>query len=459
MNDCCNLSNPLSRDGVSQRQRQLEALSTDYVQLDERGLADFLVFAHGLAQQVNYYNLDNQLAENWQSLFASSTPVQIALISKTRPQILNQRYQQQLETFLDDQSSPALGEILLTWARLLGQIQAWYQDLQPYTPLRAIIRGLVKTNLGDLLNQMRAIEAAYETEAGQRATPENFYTTFAAVFALSLATVTADDSPLTGTRFQVRSGLDAIFQRLFQNYRQIIQLAPQYLVSSLTARADHPPHLALYIAFLEVMKPVQADLNRMTQRHLDFFYEKVLQLPRRDAQPDHVHLLFELAKFQPGYGLNADSRVKAGKDATGVALFYRLDQDVVLDNAQITSLKGLFLDSRSNDLSLITGLYESPMANSADGRGAEFPKDQVVNAWRPFGDRSRDRAKVGLAIASPSLLLTEGQRTVTVEFTLTNLKPGVQVPPSQLPALFNVSFSGEKDWIIATISANSGQTN
>ncbi|MEM7061811.1 MAG: hypothetical protein AAF572_01425 [Cyanobacteria bacterium P01_B01_bin.77] len=461
MNDCCNISNPLRRDGVSQRQRQLAALSPDYIRVDERSLADFLAFTHGLAQQVNYYDLDDQLAGNWQSLFAHSTPVQIALISKTRPQILNQSYQQQLDVFLENQSSESLEPILLTWANGLRQLQQWYQTLQPYTPLKSIIQGLVKTNLGEPLNQMRGIEAAYEIDAGQLANPSDFYENFATVFGLTLGDLNSNDIPLTGTRFQARSLLDAIFQILFQNYRQIIQLAPQYLVSSLSVRADHPPHLALYITFLEVMKPVQADLNRMTQRHLDFFYQQVLQLPRRDAQPDHVHLLLELAKSQQDYGLKADIRFKAGKDATNMELFYRLARDVVLDKAQVVSLKGLFLNARSSGTHspLITGLYGSAIANSADGRGADFAKDLAVKAWLPFGDTSRERARLGLAIASPILLLSEGQRIVTFEFTLTNLKSGAQVPPNQLSDLFKVSFSGEKEWIVANVLASSSQNN
>ena len=56
MSQACQHPNPLVRDGVSQQQRQTEALSPDFVRVDERELADFLVFAHGLAKQVIYYD-------------------------------------------------------------------------------------------------------------------------------------------------------------------------------------------------------------------------------------------------------------------------------------------------------------------------------------------------------------------------------------------------------------------
>lgn len=231
MSNCCDISNPLIRDGVSQNQRQTPALSPDYIKVDERDLADFLVFAYQLAQQVNYYDLTNQLAGDWQGGFVNSTPVWIARISKTRSQLLNQTYKLQLEAFLHHHpSSPHLKPILLTWAQLLSQIQQWYQSLQPYTPLKSIIKGLVKTNLGEPLTRMQGFELAYTANTGEpQVTAADFLAHFATTFGLTLGAPIPDSTPLNGTSLQARSELDTVFQVLFQNYRQIIRVAPQYL--------------------------------------------------------------------------------------------------------------------------------------------------------------------------------------------------------------------------------------
>ncbi|NET47480.1 MAG: hypothetical protein F6K09_01890 [Merismopedia sp. SIO2A8] len=470
MSHCCHTPNPLIRDGVSQSQRHPAALSPDYVRVDERELADFLVFAYQLAQQVKYYTIENEQVGNWQSLFANSTPVWIAVISKTKAHVLSRTYQQQLEGFIKTQSPPQLASILGTWVQILTHLQRWYGALNPQTPLKAMIQGLIATHLAVPLTQMRQIDLAYEAETGERLTSDSLYATFEqAPFQLELGDAIANPTPFHGTRFEARTLLDQIFQGFFQVYHQIILMAPQYLMPSLEAQANHQPHITLYIAFLELMKSVQGDLNRMTQRHLDFFYQEVLQLPRRLAQPDQVHLLFELAKAQQQYGLQADIRFKAGKDATGVALFYKLDQDVVLDNAQVGSLKSLLLASRpassSNPSRVIIGLYASPIANSADGKGGPFSKEQSVQAWLPFGDRTRNLATVGLAIASPLLLLKEGDRTITFafEFDPGSISPQLpvnnRVPVTRLVQLFDVSFSGEKDWVQASIADDSEDTN
>jgi len=508
MSNCCDISNPLIRDGVSQRQRQTPALSPDYVKVDDRTLADFLVFVFRLAQQVHYYEVrevppgidrpgPNERNGDWRALFVNSTPVWIALISKTPGQALNQTYKQQLATLsvtlhrltTDELLSPlaqqSLQSILQTWAELLSHLRLWYETLESYTPLKSILRGLVKTNLTAPLDRMQGFDRAYELATGMpavspgfyptfaarfglsRSPDENFYRSFATAFGLPLGPPVSDATPLTGSALQAQTELNEVFQVLFQNFHQIIQLAPQYQIHSLEARRDHQPHVAMFIGFWEVFKPAQQDLNRMTQRHLDFFYRQVLQLPERPAEPDHVHLLFELAKFQAEFALKADIQFKAGKDATGMELFYKLDQDIVLDKAQIASLKSIFLDSTERNEpggglpKTLTGLYASPVVNSFDGSGGEFPKNQVVTAWRPFasfdrlGNRFLNLADIGIAIADPTFFLQEGDRTVTFGFALSNLNPEARTAANKLADLLQVHFSGEKAWLPGTVKKSS----
>ncbi|MDZ8055894.1 MAG: baseplate J/gp47 family protein [Aulosira sp. ZfuVER01] len=439
--------NPLIRDGVSQRQRQVLALSPDYVKIDERDLADFLVFAHKLSQQVNYYNSNNQKEGKWQDFF-TSTPVQIALISKTRPDKIKNGYKQKLEVFLQNPSDVNLASILQLWKTdLLNPIAQWYEVLESYTPLKSIVKGLVKTHLKEPLRWIQSFEKI------DRQGQANPFHKFLKVFGLNLSSDATGDRTFLNATSEPRDEIDAVFQVLFQTYRQIIQEAPKYLKHSLTARQDHPPHLSLYFAFWEVMQPARDDLNRMTQRHLDFFYRQVLRLGDRPAQPDHAHLIFELAKAQKEYKLNTETRFSAGKDASGVEIFYKLDAETVFHKAQILSLQGLFLDSqeiKTGDIpNNLLGLYASPIANSFDGNGGDFPKEQTLKTWRPFGDRTRNHALLGIAIASNIFYLQEGTRTVIFTLTFDRVPDGVLA--SDLANIFTVDFSGKKDWVLGKI--------
>lgn len=439
--------NPLIRDGVSQPQRRISALSPDYVKIDEGDLADFLVFAYKLSKQVIYYGDDNQPEGNWQEFFQHSTPVQIALISKTRPQKIKDEYTKKWNQHQNNLTVGTTQTILEFWKKeLLTPILDWYEALESSTPMKSIIRGLVKTNLKAPLRRM------YFWERMKGNLERTIYEQFDSTFKLDLTSIPTNDEVLTYSQSISSDELEAIFQALFKTYRQIIQEAPKYLKDSLTGRQDHPPHLALYYAFWEVMQPFRDDLNRMTQRHLDFFYRQVLRLSDRPAEPDRAHLIFELAKSQTEYKLDAETRFKAGKDASGVELFYKLDTETILHRATIASLKGLFLDIKEIPTPIsknILGLYISPQANSFDGQGGDFPKEQAVKAWLPFGDRTRNHAVLGLAIACNIFYLQEGTRTLI--FTLTFNQAPIGVKASDLPNIFTVDFSGQKDWVLGKI--------
>ena len=56
------------------------------------------------------------------------------------------------------------------------------------------------------------------------------------------------------------------------------------------------PHLGLFGAFLEQLKPAGEALNALTGSHLDFQYRRVLGFESRPAQPEHAHLSLALKK-------------------------------------------------------------------------------------------------------------------------------------------------------------------
>src|SRR6218665_3093504 len=73
----CIDKNPLQRDGTSQKQRMLDALNTDAVQLHSFSMADWMRFAYEFAREVNFFGTGNdQLPEgNWQNFFVEKTAI------------------------------------------------------------------------------------------------------------------------------------------------------------------------------------------------------------------------------------------------------------------------------------------------------------------------------------------------------------------------------------------------
>ena len=243
------------------------------------------------------------------------------------------------------------------------------------------------------------------------------------------------------------------------------------------------PHFVLFMAFLQLFKYAQDEINLITKKHLDFYYRDVLHLEKKQAVPDQVYLIFELAKHVTTHLLKKETAFKAGKDALGNNVTYKLTNEASLNIATINSLKAVFTNKHDIHKNLAPypknnyRLYVSPVVNSEDGAGAEIENED--KSWRTFGGAKfpsissgtetatvadRGQAEIGFAFASPNLFLAEGERVVTIYLNLSS-------PSSLLSGLsdglmydaFRLKFSGEEKWIEPiwedTVSTTSGEVD
>jgi hypothetical protein len=102
------------------------------------------------------------------------------------------------------------------------------------------------------------------------------------------------------------------------------------------------PHFALFLTFLQLLRQIQAQLNTFTRRHLEFYYQTVLQLAPKQSRPDRVHAIVELADGQSDFLLPAGTLLSAGQDSQGADLFYSTDGNILVNQAKVASLKSAF---------------------------------------------------------------------------------------------------------------------
>ena len=199
--------------------------------------------------------------------------------------------------------------------------------------------------------------------------------------------------------------------------------------------ADTPPHLALLLAFLELYKKPQEVINRITGRHLDFYFTRVLHLSKKRAVADKAHVLIELKKNVGPVTIGPEHLFSAGKDAAGLELMYAPTRQTVINHAKIDSVRTIFLDQ---DGAIVRS---APIANSADGLGGQLPADEPQ--WRGFGFPALPPAEVGFALASPLLRLQEGTRTIRVSLQLLHLDPA-RLNDKTLTGVFEAYLTGPK---------------
>ncbi len=181
---------------------------------------------------------------------------------------------------------------------------------------------------------------------------------------------------------------------------------------------EFKPHIALFLTFIELLKYIKEDINKLTKRHLEYYYNEILKLQPKPFESDKVHLIFELAKNIDEFPLEKGTKLKTKKNKEGQEFIYATDKEIVVNKIKIADLRTIYLDQE-----LDSQIYAVPKAKSLDGLGEPF--DISPPAWSTFGERKNNTetrmqilktATVGFAIASPIFLLQQGERQIILTF-------------------------------------------
>jgi hypothetical protein len=470
---CNDYKNPLQRGGTDQQQRQLAALESDYVSIDERDYKEWIVFANQFAGFINYFDETNSHTNNWQPFFNSDISailgtIAIQDINEYRLAIkekfdainnhLNQTNTDLLKTTLNALFS---GILTLTLA-----LDSYCIKLPDSSPLKTIITNLVKTKLqGPFTLLLSYYKAAYNHNHLLSLVKESDNSNWvilnravenpqAILSGENLSSAWLNGSQSLGSYYQTITAnskvfgpgpapetkiihiarhnlFTGVFDAYLQTYTLIINEAESQLLLSLTDDNTHTPHYALFITFLKLFKYAKDSLNTLTQRHLDFYYKEVLRLAPKQSVACHAHIVLELAKQVNEYMLPAGTAFKAGKDGLGKDLTFTLDNDTVFNKAAVAKIMSIYHGDDNDNIGAVTNSgrwFASPVANSADGLGAKLKS--LNGEWHPFYNKEftdgavsaidMPKAQIGFAVASSFLFLNEGQRVVSLNLEFSN---------------------------------------
>lgn len=233
-------------------------------------------------------------------------------------------------------------------------------------------------------------------------------------------------------------------------------VATEALLADLESSDELTPHLTLFICFLRLLEFSSDRMNNITKRHLDFYYQEVLQIEKLPPTYDKVHVLFELSKNATQTKLEAGTKLNGGKDANDVPRFYELIDETVVNGAQLSDFKSFYFDPDYTNPTTgnTTAQYymkAAEVANSLDGLGEELGEDQTT--WYGFGynhNRVDDpfeelpNANIGFAVTSHALSLSEGIRNVQFEIKFDSIAPSLTV--NQLLNVIEVSYTTAEGW-------------
>ena len=502
METCADKVNPLVLGGTSQLDRYLAQLDPAYIAVNEKTREQWLTFTANMAECLNYYNIQNTLDGNWSAFFNQSL-VSYARLSLQDTSAIQTYFSDLLailqssdeQAYTPRQRCDAFTTICYSIFTLCtfidGQLTSPTSDSDYNNRLTDLVANKLKQPLAKLITYVLAADELHlsgglstlvppiqlfgaqvpvsvtisnvELNSSSWFSPSPDFATYVAGLNadVSIFSNAVNPQPLQTSdphynELVWRSFLRASSHNLFTSVINTFIYACTY-IQQLNAQAfttalgtgQFPPHLSLYFSFLTMLEQAQNDLNKFTERHLNFFYESVLRLGPLPAQPNQAHVTLQLSKTTPEYLIPGGTLFSAGKDDKGVNVSYALVKDTVFNQATIASLKSFYIAGQlgETDNNTTTNIknngkaFASPVADSADGIGESITTTPA--AWHPFGNKSVSNtgdvtmlmplANVGFAIASQYLYLQEGKRVIQIQLFTSNISPFQQMPTARPP--------------------------
>ncbi|PWU01775.1 MAG: hypothetical protein C5B52_06650, partial [Bacteroidetes bacterium] len=440
MFDCKNLIHPFQHDpGTSQAQRTMEELLSGPAKIDGRSLADLLDYFVQISSDINFYDA-NLSVKDWRPFFQGSLPFLLSSIIKFDADSVNDKFDFYNAAFTKSPTNSGIQlSIYFIFYNSVYKINNWYSKVKGSgLPIESQLQKLIKDKLQQPLKNFICLTNAAVKWFCVRKLDFTIFSKEEA-WGLDLTDLFCTDEGFLTVGHSKRKQLLAIqfdLVNAFSSFIEGIRLLPDFSENCIqqsliplkaSLQKKHTPHLALIFVFLDLFQKLQDDLNGFTKKHLDFFYKDVLQLKARAAVPDKANIIFELQNQVKKYLVKKGITVKAGKDNNKAEILFGLDEEIVVNRAQVTDTRTLFLNNLTVQVSeFLEGVYMAPVATMADGIDKPFKDDQPQNFptvgakyskyikpgtafYKPYPN-----ARMGFILASPVLLMHEGKRSVTI---------------------------------------------
>ncbi|MEL7145226.1 MAG: hypothetical protein AAFO69_02575, partial [Bacteroidota bacterium] len=213
---------------------------------------------------------------------------------------------------------------------------------------------------------------------------------------------------------------------------------------------DQSPQKALFIAFLRLLEALNEHANGLLPKHLDYYYEDVLQFTTQHAEPQKVHLFFKCAKTLETRLLAKGTNFEAGKNTEGRAVLLQTVDELIINRASLSACLATFKHPEAFGERLFTNDFTSKLIDDQITEGLPlFGESQLVfekfqgtfrEVFQQEEDQTMAHGTLGIALSTSLFKMAEGQRTVKISFHFEN-----PVPDYDAEA-FAWSCTGEEAW-------------
>ena len=383
----------------SRQHRSSRVLKNGYIAVDERDLAKLLLAVRAYAENLQFYNLDGEQAENWAKLLRSSDAMVLAELVPFDARVMRAKF-----ITANQQGVDQSREFL--WQQI-KKLDNWLDAAKRSTSesgrrsYQNICR-LIQSDLSAAVTenfQTDNLHSVWQKRQIEKSWPENHR---------------ASDSDLKRTNLC----------NLLVNAFSYLSLECSKALKNCLQEQAHEPATALILSFLNIYQKSQTLVNRFPEKLQAFYYNEILQNQLSDHGYDSVFLHCQLQPGSKPVWIEKKTLLSAGKTDTQEDRLYETINDAVITGTDLKALKTVFLqrhpliapENLTHAVSRIK--YNDILLNlesDSESTSSLFGYDDGFSGATVGSD-----AYLGLVLTSPLLRLQQGKRRIELTFRISD---------------------------------------
>lgn len=389
------------RKGTVRGKRLNENLLNNDFQIDQRSFWEIMGYLSFYLEKINYYNIENQMDGDWQALVKNDHIIYMVLMVNEPLTDLSNIAESYGEIRTVDYDDLTMVKVLLKW---YNKISEWQYVTNSQGEKK--LSNKIKNVLTDVLDHQYHQLIVYQEELLSK--EQHLLKTLPP----------QPDEPLE---------LDKVIHIFQKAIIHIQEFTKEYLEKNMHSDSDHLPNNAMYIAFSLLFKTIQRNLNRLSKKHLDFYYKDILHQEKSSGTPTKTIVNFELLPAIPSSLVDKGAKLSAGKlYESKKEVIFETTKPIVVYQMELMELQTLVFN-KNPDLKIGTDqpLISSVSKNQLIRNGKE---KEDRDDWYLFGANkqtvrstqvtSDKMTQLGFIIGAPVLFLEDGYREISLQFNM-----------------------------------------
>ena len=129
--------------------------------------------------------------------------------------------------------------------------------------------------------------------------------------------------------------VDSLLKKLILINNSLLKLIENLVKRSIKkleislSKSDHNPQIGLLFSFLKLYKHLQNDINKITKKHLDYYYTDILEQEKIKIPPNKTFAVFSIDNNIVETRIGKGQKIIAGQYDDGSAIKYKLDLSLI----------------------------------------------------------------------------------------------------------------------------------